>query len=628
MSPTAPTRAWSRALRALAIVLLAGVALLVVSRDAAAAKWVELRVVRDDVRLELVQGGAGRARIEHRVAFLVSGGPLMSLVVRDVDADAAPDVEARVVPREVDAAGGSDGALAASVRRVEVAAVDGQPARVDLEVTFDGGAGIRRGAWVLTLRYATDLASGGVLRGDGPTRSIAWTGPTWADGLDTTRAVFVVPAAPTPPSVVDPGDDGEREAPVFLSTLRRTSSVDELEVVKPYAPRGERVTWTARVDARALGLAAAPRAPAAAPPRRDVEPLDRALRAVGLGRSAIDATTLGWVAGGLLVVVWALLVVAKTREAMRTHAATGARARPLLPLPLLARAPLSAALVAAGVWLELSPETATVGALLVVAGALAAAHRAPSFKIPPRGPGRWLPVSPAEAYASPPRPRGAWLDGGTRAGGAVFVALLALLFAAGAALIAHGMVHRGVLVALDAAALFPIFLTGRIADLPPDPATAPARLLRAIGSRVEVLAGREAVRAVPRIRVPRGGADADDLRLALVPARPHVGLRSVVVGATYGLGAFGWVALPEILVRVQTGSPAEAALAPVARRARAMEGARDDERVLSFVPRLPTAKVTAALAAAVVARVAIRPGGSPPEARSPAPREAPARAAA
>lgn len=58
-----------------------------------------------------------------------------------------------------------------------------------------------------------------------------------------------------------------------------------------------------------------------------------------------------------------------------------------------------------------------------------------------------------------------------------------------------------------------------------------------------------------------------------------------------------------ILVRVQTDSPADRALGVVARRARVMEGAREGERVLSFVPRLPTASMTATLAVAIVSRL-------------------------
>lgn len=622
-------RAAAHIARLVAVAGIVALTALGLPRVAFAAKWVELRVVKDDVRIELLRDGAGRARVEHRIVFLVSGGPLTSIVVEGVDADAAPDPEGQVVPREIAQTGGTEGSVPATVKRIDVPADPSDPRaapRTDLEVVLDGGAGVSRGAYVLTLRYATDLAAGGGVSGEGPIRVVRWMGPRWADGLDATRATFVVPAAPTAPSVVDPGADDGGEGPIFLGTLRRTTASDELEILKPYAPRGERVTWSARVDARALGGAAPAAAPAETRPRAADEPLDRLLRDAGLAGLRVERTTLLALGGALLAIAWALLVAAKGRQAVRTHAASGARPRPLAPLPLLVRAPASAALLVAGLWLESTPGGTTNGALLVVAAALLAAHRAPRFKAAPRGPGRWLPVSAEEAFA-PPRPvRGAWLDASTRSGALVFAALVLAVVGAGVAIATVGLVHRGVLVAMQAAALFPIFLTGRVADLPPDPATAPARLLRDVGRRVEAIAGRDAVRAVPRIRVPRGGADADDLRLALVPTRPHPGFRGVAVGVTHGLGAFGWVALPEILVRVQIGSPAERALAPVARRARAMEGARDDERVLSFVPRLPTARVTAALAAAVVARVILRPGES--EASAPGRRAAPARAAA
>jgi hypothetical protein len=574
---------------------------------AAAAKWVELRVIRDDVRIELLRDGAGRARIEHRVVFLVSGGPLTTLTVRGVDPDAAPEEDGQVLPRASADAGSTEGALPVVVRRVEVEPAAGEGAkRVDLEVLLDGGAGVRRGAYVLLVRYATNLAARGALEGDGPTRTVTWRGPVWDDGLDTTRATFVVPSSPTPPVAVEPGAEGDEE-PVFLSTVQRTREQDVLEIVKPYAPKGEAVEWSARIDARAIGLLTAPpvtlpSAKAAAP----TGPLGTTLKSLGVDRLAPSPVTLAWMASALLGVVWSLVVVAKMRQAMATHRGAGAHARPLVPLPTLLRAPLSAAAVVAGVWWQVTHPTPTLGALLLAAGGLLVAHRAPSFKPAPRAPGRWLPVSPAEAFAPAEVPRGVWLDASTRTGAIVLFLLLATAVGAGAALATHGMVDRGLLLVLDAAILFPVFLTGRLADLPPDPATAPASLLRAVARRVPQLVGADVVRAVPRIRVPRGGADPDDLRLALAPTRPLAGLRGVAVGVSFGLGAFGWVGLPEILVRVVIGSPADRALGPVARRARAMQGGKPDERVLAFVPRLPTAEITATLAAAVISRLVVR----------------------
>jgi hypothetical protein len=359
-----------------------------------------------------------------------------------------------------------------------------------------------------------------------------------------------------------------------------------------------------RVDARALGLQAG-KAPEARPSAVTGVP-----RAEGwsLARLPAAPAALRWVAGCVLALAWAMLVVVKSREVRAACAAAGAKARPLLPIPTLFRALASSAAVTAGLALQIDRPTPTWGSVLVALGALLAAHGYPEASPPPRGPGRWLPVSPAEAFAPTPRSAGAWLDAGTRRGALVFAGLVALVVGGGVALAVHGKVDRGVVVALDAAALFPLFLTGRTAELPPDPALAPRALLHETARRAEALLGPSVLKIVPRIRIPKGGADPDDLRVSLAPLHPLAGLRGVVLGATFGRGAFGWVALPEILVRVATGSPAERALYSVARRARTMEGARPDERVLSFVPRLPTARVTAALAAAVVARVTAPPG--------------------
>lgn len=586
-------------------------------------------MVRDDARVELLDGG--KARVEHRLELLVSGGPLPSLLIRGVDRDAAVEADAQISRKEDAKRGDRSAVSGVSIARVDVpaAASDADDsgsaataARADLRVTFDDDGGLRRGAYVLLLRYGTDLRAQGAIRGDGPTRIVTWKGPTWDDGLDTTRVTFVVPPAPTAPSAVDPGAQGDVDAaPTFLATATRTRETDELVLVKPYAPKGEPVTWMVRVDARALGEAAHD--------SRRVSAVVGKPAAAAWGTSAYwdklaeqawSSRTAPWMAGSLVFLGWALIVGAKSREASRTHAAARARARPLLPLPLLVRAPASAAALVAGLWLQIAMPTPTRGALVLVVSALLAAHRSPAFKPSPRGPGTWLVVAAAEAFARPPRPTGARLDSSSRAGRVLFASLILLGLGCAAFLVSRGSIDRGVIVALDLTVLFPIFLTGRIADLPPDAATAPAALLRRIAQRVGRLGGPGgALRVVPRIRVPKGGVDPDDLRLALSPARPLAGFRGLAIGASFGQGAFGWVALPEILVRVQVGSPADRALGPVARRARVMEGAREGERVLSFVPRLPTASVTATLAVAILSRVIATDAAPQPPAPTPLP---------
>ena len=600
-----------------ASLLVALVSLLVLlavpAHSAWAAKWVELRVVRDDARVELL--AEGRARVEHRIELLVSGGPLESMTIRGVDLDAVVDVDAQVSRREDAQRGDKSAASRVSVQRIEVpaAAPDADDAgsgataaRADLRVAFVEGGGLRRGAYVLLVRYATNLRARGGITGEGPTRIVTWKGPTWDDGLDTTRVAFIVPPAPTAPTVVDAsaeaGDEGG--APSFLATATRTQQADELALVKPYAPKGEAVTWSVRVDARALGESGRDaRRGSAVVPSSVRAPWGSVAFWDQLTEEAWSSRSTPWMVGSIVFIAWALVVAAKSREASRTHAAVRARARPLLPLPLLLRAPASAAALVAGLWLQFAMPTPTRGALVLVVAALLAAHRSPTFKAAPRGPGTWLVVAAAEAFARPPRPTGAWLDASSRAGRVLFAVLLLAGLGTAAFLGSRGAVDRAVVIALDLAVLLPIFLTGRLADLPPDPATAPAALLRRVARRVEHLGGRGGVRVVPRIRVPKGGADPDDLRLAMSPTRPLAGFRGLAIGASFGQGAFGWVALPEILVRVQAGSPADRALGPVARRARVMEGAREGERVLSFVPRLPTAAVTATLAVAVVSRL-------------------------
>jgi hypothetical protein len=224
-------------------------------------------------------------------------------------------------------------------------------------------------------------------------------------------------------------------------------------------------------------------------------------------------------------------------------------------------------------------------------------------------------VTEATAYAEPPRPTGAYLDVSTRAGKAILLVALTALGGLVAWLFETSP-YRAELLAFDAVALLAVFCTGRIAELPPDPATAPAGLFRAIAARVHRTFPAAEVRIVGRIRIPEGSATADELRLAIAPKRAPAGFVALEIGAVHLQGTGGRIALPQVLVRVKTGSPCEAAFEGLAPHARKAHGSRPGEVTLLFTPRLPTARMTGDLATRLLgiivdasrARAAVRTG--------------------
>jgi len=256
--------------------------------------------------------------------------------------------------------------------------------------------------------------------------------------------------------------------------------------------------------------------------------------------------------------------------------------------------------------LELQLESGTWGGVAILACVLLAAHRSPRWIPRSRTPGRWLPVTIAEAFARP-RARGSWLDSSTLAGKAT----LAVVTAGTAALVwavSRTSIYHAWLAGLNAVVFLAVLGTGKRSELPPDPVAGRAALLEEVAQRMaRQLAGKdgkdaEGVRVVPRVRIPQGSPDADELRLLVVPRAPLPGFGGIEVGAAVVPGSGTPVLLPEVLLRVREGSECEQALARMCRHARAARGRKPGERVLAFSPRLPTARMTAAIAVALAVR--------------------------
>jgi hypothetical protein len=591
-----------RLARGLALALFV-LAIALVARPSHA--WVETHIEADDVRVDLERNGS--AIVEHKVTLKIAGGPLKALDLRGVDRDAVPEPSGCFFSQAKDPTASSLGPTQpVDAEVMPDGKVDGEghlPPRI-LKVRFPD-KGLGRGVYVLVVRYATKL--GDHISRDGALTKLTWRGVAWDDGFESARVTFAVPAAPTPPRATEPQDTRDDRVPLVLSSVRREAKKDLLELVRPYSARDEAILWTVLTDPRAFEATEPSRRmpPQAAPSATSLD--DPEQRALVLGGAAA------------LFLFYTLLVAAKAAEVKRASEEAGCAPRPIVPIPAPLRAIAAGMLLTVGLALELLLNHAVAGALMIVAASLFGAHLTPRWPRKARGPGKWLPVAEREALRSPPKPRG-WLDVASRRGKGL-LALTLVGVGIAAYLLSPVAPFRATLVVLDAVALLAVFGTGRHDELPPDPAVAPAALLRDIARRVRrelrstpknaVAIKPEDLRVVGRIRVPDGCPDADELRVAFAPRTPIPGLIGVEVGVVYARGAGGALALPEVLCRTIAGSPCDRALERLEKRGHATRGRRPGERVILFSPRLPTARMTAGLVAALVRATALSAQAAP-----------------
>jgi len=576
-----------------------GLVLGLVTLPAPALAWVDVHVAGDDVRVDVNKDGS--ARVEHKLTLRVSGGPLKSIDLKGIDADAVPEPDGYVVPGRDAATNSLASAAPVTTEMLPPPSRprdDGQPNPSAMRIRFDADKGLSRGVFVVFVRYRTELFRRGLVQRDGSMARLRWTGLVWEDGFDSARATFILPAGPTEPRpdeagvALDPASEAAA-APSVLSTVRRATGRDELELLRPYAPKGEPITWLVRFDARALEVTA---------PRPD--PTTTAASPGPVAALAPDRRLFVLLGGGLAFVLYALLVALKSREVERAARAAGAEPRPLIPAPLFVRATGAGLALVGGLALQLTLPTGTAGALLIALASAFAAFRAPRWirASSLRGPGTWLPISEEEAFSrTRPVTHGALLDVSTRAGKALFAFGLLLLGAA-VWFVSRTSMYHAELFAYDAVALLALFCTGRLAELPPDPVASAAPLLRDVMKRVRKATKKagEEVRIVPRIRVPEGSAKADELRLAVVPRSPLPGFSGLEVGVVLTPAAGSTLRSPEVLLRVTTGTACEEAAFAITRQGRSQRGKRPTERAITLVPRLPTAWMTADLVTRLV----------------------------
>ncbi|HEX6276247.1 MAG TPA: hypothetical protein VFZ53_24570, partial [Polyangiaceae bacterium] len=420
-----------------------------------ASAWVETRTKSF---LSIVEVAAdGTATVSHELALEVRGGPLRELELKTSDRDAEPLPDATVTKMST----GQPFPLV--VERAQ----DGT-----LKLEIDHDRGVRAGSYLFSVRYRTNLLSVDRLRKRGGAVEVSFIGPKLSDGVDGMRAIFRLPPASVPPTL--PATRPTEPDPTFgvlLGEVRRTPEADEIELLRSHVASGEPVLWRVEASPRAfpkLFVETEADAAAAAP-----------THTVATRRAPAPRRTSRWsFAAALAGLAFAGIVALKGRLFARACSLGAAKPRALLPLPVGLRALGSGAALGAALYTggELG-EPLAAGLLLLVALATSTLV-VPRRERHPRGPGRWLPISDADAFAARPQVLpGAWLDSGTirGLGGLGLSTGVVLLLAA---LELARSPYHALLVLFSGSVLVPIFFTGRASDLVSDRVAFSRRFVR------------------------------------------------------------------------------------------------------------------------------------------------------
>ena len=548
--------------------LCAAASLALISGSAKA--WVESEVRSHVATIDVDR--AGLAVITQDLTLAVRGGPLPGIELAGVDLDAEPLPDAMVT-----AVSGTKARLPPTPLLIEKRD-DGT-----LRIEIDREKGLRTGIYLFHFQYRTNLLKRDLIRREGNEAEVRWVGPRFNQGIDSARALFRLPAGPLPPTL--PGadasagriDDSDALGGVFIGNLHRLADKDELDIVRPHVSRGEPVVWRVRTSAKVFDALANP-APA---PRLAASAQSAHVLALGSAAQPRQRLT-WWLCAALGALAYAFAVAGKWRIFSGLCTARSATPRALVPLPIGPRAAASGTLLAAAFVSAAWFDQATLGAaLLTFAMALAVQYAVPA-KVVLRGPGQWLPLSEAEAFKrSAEQLPGRFLDAGTWPGLVVFAAL-GMSFGVGALLLFARAPYQALLLLLGSPCLLPLFFTGRMAQLPADPATRPRAVLASISKK---LRRSEGIKVVPWARIPERAREADELRLLVQVQGALRGLVGVEVGVEYSAGVGGSGAALFVLVRAREGSLAVSALP---RDVVWTRGRKADERAAVLRPRLPT----------------------------------------
>lgn len=416
---------------------------------------------------------------------------------------------------------------------------------------------IKKGDYAIHFRYRTNLVANHEVARDGALWRVSWTSPPVSEGIDGSRVVFDFPAAPTEPSAID--ETGVGDASGFLSTLRRASDRDELELVRLHVARGESITWSARVDPKALAEVHDPvLRPPPQPVKIEVDPLAR----FGGPWRAVLAALLG-----------AAFCIAGVSRARRVVGAKSSLKSLIFVHPLFAMF-LAAIAYGIGVWLELigSPRAAVV---VLASAALAAMLKVTPKKPSPRGPGNWKTLS-EDALVDHADARAAF-DVGTVLGK---ISLVAILVAATALTLTLRAVDPNSWLTVAPMTIPWLSFWFSASSSEPD-VRAAARELRSVFRSLR----KSGARIAPWGRVPFGRKNIDDLRLLVVPDTALPGLVGIEIAIAWLASAGGFTPRIELFVRARDASAAAGKMSSLSRAVRAVTGRRPEERVYLLSPR-------------------------------------------
>jgi hypothetical protein len=540
------------------------VGLVAFARSAKAAAWVEATVVSDVVTVAIERDG--RATVSHSMAMKIRGGPLKSWTLQGIDRDAEPLPEAAVV--------NTVAALAQNSRR-ELVLTRGDDETLQMDIVDDRG--LKQGTYLFQFAYRTDFRSAKMLRARGPWLEIGWIGPRFPAGLDGAKVTFRIPAASTSPRLpeldVDPDLPNIEGAPAdsFVSTVRRNTSFDEIDLVRAHVALGEPVLWRLWASPAAFDASVLP---APAVNFNHELPLS----------AAIDANKPGgwsWLASAFsAAILWISALLAKLRLYALDCRRAGVTPRAALRLHPVVRVTLSGFFVAAAILLAYVWQTPTLAALCIAAAALFAAQRSPTDVRELRAPGAWLPLTDADAFSrSDPTLRGRFLDISRWQGrGLLFLWLLAMGLAMFA--MARRSSYDAALLGLFLPLPLPLFLTARGTQLPH------ARQKRAAGWLSKLhhrLTRAHGLKVIAWARFPDGTATPDELRLRVIAPQPVPGLLALEVA--YGESMDTHESSATLLLRVVDGTPAQ----QVGRGQLVWQrGRRADERVAALTLTWPS----------------------------------------
>lgn len=527
------------------------VALSVLLVTAQAFAWHEAHLVGDEAHVHV--DPTGLANVEHILKWRVVHGPLRSIDLVGVEPSAALDPTGSVRTE--------DG------RDLSTVVVRGEDSVV--HVVVDSTQGLARGVVTFDVRWQIDLVATHAIVADGAGWRLSWSLPAAINGFDLPRMILDLPAAPEPPRSLGGDLSAPEQGGGETDTLRREGERDILDIVRPYAAHGESVAGTIRLDPRALPEIQDPSLRPVVAPVTSAEPR----RWQGVAYFA---------ALGVLAGAFAFFASRRERAFAAACAVSPRSIAGLVPLSAVLRAAAAGVTLAAGVAVQGSGQP-IAGSLLIAACVLCSALRGVRGGPAPRGPGRWFPIRPEDAFRVS---RGGvlrripWRTG------------LGIASLVGAAWASARLGPQGPwMVVIDCAPLVALLATGRKLQRPTVDLEIAGRLLRRPFSRLK---GLRNLRVVPWGRVGLDGK-IDELRIRILPQLPVPGVVGIEMGHAWSRTPVGWAPAPEVMIRVLEGSAAAAKIGQALPDAVQEVGRRALERALRLVPAVPTDSACMAL---------------------------------